>query len=393
MELQIDNSAKGAKITIIGVGGGGGNAVNNMIDSKLEGVSFLCANTDLQALSNSKAEQIQIGKQKTQGLGSGGDPETGKAAAEESLDEIQKAIDGINMVFITAGMGGGTGTGAAPVIAKAAKEKGILTVGVVTKPFSFEGKRRMNTAVKGIEELSKQVDSLVIIPNEKLVTMAPKNAKTLEMFRKADEVLYAAVRGVTDLITKPGLINADFADLRAVMQNKGMALMGEGRASGEARALEAAKQALTNPLLDDVSICGCQALLVNITADDNLGIDEFNEANQYIKEAASGPNGEEPDIYCAMSVDENCGDEIRITVIATGIEMQNSNPVPVKPNPDKKDETGRTAHRPGTRDVNIILQNFAQNHPEESGSNFSRENDNFKIEEDDTPAFMRKKRS
>ncbi len=395
MELQID-SAQGAKITIIGVGGGGGNAVDNMIESNLEGVSFLCANTDVQALGKSKAEQIQIGKQLTHGLGSGGRPEVGKAAAEESLDEIQKAIDGTNMVFITAGMGGGTGTGAAPVIAKVAKEKDILTVGVVTKPFSFEGKKRMDAAIKGIEEFSKQVDSLVIIPNEKLVTIAPKNAKVTEMFKKADEVLYAAVRGVTDLITRPGLINADFADLCSVMKNKGMALMGEGRACGENRALDAAKSAITNPLLDDLSINGCKALLVNITADANLGMDEFNEAQQYIKDASSGPNGEEPEIFCAMSIDENCGDEIRITVIATGIEMKKNDLSPVRQktaqDPANPDTPARTTPR-GTRNAADILKKFNANHPDDGSGNFAHDGDTFKIEEDDTPAFMRRNRS
>ncbi len=393
MELQID-SAQGAKITIIGVGGGGGNAVDNMIESNLEGVSFLCANTDVQALGKSKAEQIQIGKQLTHGLGSGGRPEVGKAAAEESLDEIQKAIDGTNMVFITAGMGGGTGTGAAPVIARVAKEKDILTVGVVTKPFSFEGKKRMDAAIKGIEEFSKQVDSLVIIPNEKLVTIAPKNAKVTEMFKKADEVLYAAVRGVTDLITRPGLINADFADLCSVMKNKGMALMGEGRACGENRALDAAKSAITNPLLDDLSINGCKALLVNITADANLGMDEFNEAQQYIKDASSGPNGEEPEIFCAMSIDENCGDEIRITVIATGIEMKKNDLSPVRQKTSSDQAGAESPSRPvqrGTRDAHKILENFGKSHPEDGS--FPHDGDTFKIEEDDTPAFMRRNRS
>ena len=396
MELLID-PVMGAKITIIGVGGGGGNAVNNMIESSLEGVSFLCANTDLQALDKSKAMQLQLGKQKTRGLGSGGNPEVGKAAAEESLDDIQKSLEGVDMVFITAGMGGGTGTGAAPVIAKVAKEKDILTVGVVTKPFEFEGKKRMATALKGIEEFSKQVDSLVIIPNEKLKTTAPKNAKVIEMFKKADEVLYAAVRGVTDLITKPGLINADFADLCSVMKNKGMALMGEGRACGENRALEAAKLAITNPLLDDISLCGCKALLVNVTADGNLGMDEFYEANQFIKDAASSSDGEEPEICMAMSVDENCGDEIHITVVATGIEMKKNEPAPVTkvvaPNTGKPDSDSPIPQHTGKRDARTILKQFSEKHPEEETANYTRENDTFKIEEYDTPAFMRKQSS
>jgi cell division protein FtsZ len=256
MEMIIDTD-QSAKIKVIGVGGGGGNAVQNMIESGLEGVSFICANTDMQALTRNNAEvRVQIGKQLTRGLGAGADPEVGRMAAEEDIEEVRTAIGDADMVFVTAGMGGGTGTGAAPVIAKAAKEKGVLTVGVVTKPFPFEGKR-MKAAMAGIEALREHVDSLVIIPNARLLAIAPKNAKVTEMFKKADDVLYDAVRGVTDLITKPGLINADFADVRTIMERRGMALMGEGRASGENRALEAAKRAITSPLLEDLSITGC----------------------------------------------------------------------------------------------------------------------------------------
>ena len=269
MDDMVPDTEQAAKIKVIGVGGGGGNAVQNMINSRLEGVSFICANTDMQALSRSLAEEhIQLGKELTRGLGAGAKPEVGQAAAEESVEDIRKAIDGADMVFVTAGMGGGTGTGAAPVIAKVAKEKGVLTVGVVTKPFRFEGEKRMKAALKGIEELKQHVDSLVIIPNDRLLAIAPKNAKVTEMLKKADDVLYDAVRGVTDLITKPGLINADFADVRTVMSRQGMALMGEGRASGDNRALDAAKRAITSPLLEDLSITGCKAMLVNITAND-----------------------------------------------------------------------------------------------------------------------------
>ena len=317
MEMHIDME-QAAKIKVFGVGGGGGNAVQNMINSQLQGVSFICANTDAQALSRSSAEhKIQLGKD---GLGAGARPERGQAAAEESLDAIREAIGDADMVFVTAGMGGGTGTGAAPVIARVAREKGVLTVGVVTKPFQNEGDKRMKHAVNGIAALRGHVDSLIIIPNDRLLAISPKNAKVSEMLKKADGVLYAAVRGVTDLITKPGLINADFADVRTVMSEQGMALMGEGIASGENRAQEAAKRAITSPLLEDVTIGGAKAMLVNITASEDLTMDEFNVATSCIREAAKGPNGEDPEIVLAMAIDENCGEEIRITVIATGIE-------------------------------------------------------------------------
>ncbi|MCH5276424.1 MAG: cell division protein FtsZ [Desulfovibrionaceae bacterium] len=324
MDMHIDME-QAAKIKVFGVGGGGGNAVQNMINSNLKGVSFICANTDMQALARSGAEhKIQLGKDLTRGLGAGAKPEVGQAAAEESLDAIREAIGDADMVFVTAGMGGGTGTGAAPVIAKAAKEKGVLTVGVVTKPFHFEGDKRMKSALKGIEELRQHVDSLVTIPNDRLLAIAPKNAKVVEMLKKADDVLYSAVRGVTDLITKPGLINADFADVHTVMSVQGMALMGEGAASGENRAMEAAKRAISSPLLEDITIGGAKAILVNITASEDMGMDEFSNAGACIRDAARGPNGEDPEIIVAMSVDETCGDEMRITVIATGIESPSS---------------------------------------------------------------------
>lgn len=324
MEMHIDTE-QAAKIKVFGVGGGGGNAIQNMINSKLEGVSFICANTDVQALARSGAEhKIQLGKELTRGLGAGAKPEIGAGAAEESLDAIREAIGDADMVFVTAGMGGGTGTGAAPVIAKAAKEKGVLTVGVVTKPFHFEGDKRMKSAMKGIEELRQHVDNPLIVSNDRLLAIAPKNAKLTEMLKKADDVLYAAVRGVTDLVTKPGIINADFDDVRTVMSKQGMALMGEGVASGENRAIDAAKKAISSPLLEDITIGGAKAILVNITASEDMGMDEFCNAGSFIRDAAKGPDGEEPEIIIAMSVDENSGDEMRITVIATGIEPATS---------------------------------------------------------------------
>ena len=408
MEMFIDNE-QAAKIKVIGVGGGGGNAVQNMIESGLEGVSFICANTDMQALNRSHAEtRVQIGKQLTRGLGAGAKPEIGRQAAEEDIEEVRNAIGDADMVFITAGMGGGTGTGAAPVIAKAAREKGVLTVGVVTKPFHHEGAKRRNVALAGIEALREQVDSLVIVPNDRLLAIAPKNAKMSEMLKKADDVLYDAVRGVTDLITKPGLMNADFADVRTVMSCRGMALMGEGRASGDDRALEAAKRAITSPLLEDLSITGCQAMLVNISANEDLTLTEYHEAASYIEEAARGPNGEEPDIIVAMSLDESCGDEIRITVIATGIECESKKPVkeegtliskPASGNAEPADTGTQPARRP--RDPNTILSRQRQNaegddHESPAYLRYSDKArqyqtlESFTIEEDDDPAFLRK---
>ncbi|MBQ8664729.1 MAG: cell division protein FtsZ [Mailhella sp.] len=406
MEMIIDTD-QAAKIKVIGVGGGGGNAVQNMINSGLEGVSFVCVNTDMQALSRSKADvRVQIGKQLTRGLGAGANPEVGRQAAEEDIEEVRAAIGEADMVFVTAGMGGGTGTGAAPVVAKSAKEKGVLTVGVVTKPFRFEGPKRLKSALAGIESLRAHVDSLVIIPNDRLLAIAPKNAKVTEMLKKADDVLYDAVRGVTDLITKPGLINADFADVRTVMSCRGMALMGEGRASGENRALEAAKRAITSPLLEDLSITGCKAMLVNITANDDLGMDEFSDAASYIEEAARGQNGEEPDIVVAMSLDESCGDEIRITVIATGIEDGSRKPAQDKPEESKTvsptvaspapEQSGRRVRDPKEILKRPHLAEQADDHESPAYLRFQEKArqyqgvDSFTFEEDDDPAFLRK---
>jgi cell division protein FtsZ len=319
MEMHIDTEQV-AKIKVFGVGGGGGNAVQNMINAGLTDVSFICANTDAQALARSGAEhKIQLGKELTRGLGAGARPEVGQKAAEESLDDIRDAIGDADMVFITAGMGGGTGTGAAPIVARIAREKGVLTVGVVTKPFHFEGGKRMRAALRGIDELCQHVDSLITIPNDRILAIAPKNAKLTEMLKKADDVLYSAVRGVTYLITKPGLINADFADVCTVMSVQGMALMGEGTATGDNRALEAAKLAVTSPFLEDVTIGGAKALLVNICASEDMRLDEFNAAATFIQDAARGDSGEDPEIKVAMSIDNDCGDEMRITVFANGI--------------------------------------------------------------------------
>ncbi len=318
MDISLNYEDQTAKILVFGVGGGGGNAVQQMIDSQLGGVRFVAANTDAQALAKSTADTtIQLGKALTKGLGAGAKPDIGKQAAEEAIEEIRKEIGDSDMVFITAGMGGGTGTGAAPVIAKVAKEQGALTVGVVTKPFQYEGPRRMSAAELGISELSEHIDSLIVIPNSRLQNSGPKNAKLVDMLIMANEVLYSAVRGVTDLITCPGVINADFADVKTIMKERGMALMGTGKASGEHRALEAAKAAISSTLLEDVSIQGAKGLLVNITATSDLLIDEFGEANSYITDFV----GEDADIIIAMAIDEDAGDELTVTVVATGLDM------------------------------------------------------------------------
>lgn len=303
-------------IKVIGCGGGGGNAINRMIQEGLRDVEFITINTDKQALMLSHApHKIQIGDKLTKGLGAGANPEIGKKAAEENKDEITEAIKGADMVFITAGMGGGTGTGAAPVVAEIAKSMGILTVGIVTKPFPFEGRRRMTHAEMGIDNLKQKVDTLVTIPNERLLTMVDKKTTLLESFKKADDVLRQGVQGISDLITNPGLINLDFADVRAVMVDKGLAHMGVGYGKGETRAQDAAREAISSPLLE-TSIVGATGVLLNVTGDAELGLLEINEAAEIVQEAA------DPDanIIFGTVIDEGLKDEIRITVIATGFE-------------------------------------------------------------------------
>ena len=316
-----------AKIKVVGVGGGGGNAIDNMISSKLQGVTFIAANTDVQALNRSGAEiKIQLGEQSTRGLGAGADPQKGAGAAQESMEAIREAIGECDMVFVTAGMGGGTGTGAAPIIAQVAREMGALTVGVVTKPFFYEGRRRMDTAEAGIQELRQHVDSLITIPNDRLLTLAPKKAPLLEMLKKADEVLFHAVRGISDLIMVPGLINLDFADVRAVMGEAGLAMMGAGVATGESRAREAAMKAITSPLLEDVSIDGAKGVLMNVTAASDVTMEEVAEAMGIIQEAAD----EDANVFWGVVFDESAGEEMRITVIATGIEAKGAQLAPVQ---------------------------------------------------------------
>lgn len=305
------------KITVFGVGGAGGNAVNNMVNAALKGVDFVCANTDAQALSHSLAEQkIQLGAELTQGLGAGARPEVGRAAAEETMDAIEEHLDGCHMVFITAGMGGGTGTGAAPMIAQKARENGILTVGVVTKPFQFEGGRRMKLAEEGITELSKHVDTLIIIPNQNLFRIANERTTFADAFAMADEVLHSGVRGVTDLMMLPGLVNLDFADVRTVMSEMGKAMMGTGEAEGENRALEAAEAAISNPLLDEVSMKGAQGVLINITGGMDLTLFEVDEAANRIR----GEVDPEANILVGSALDPSLDGKMRVSVVATGIE-------------------------------------------------------------------------
>ncbi len=305
-----------AKIKVIGVGGGGDNAVNRMIESSVEGVEFIVANTDLQALNKSKAEtKIQMGVKLTNGLGAGANPDIGKDAAIESKGEIQKALDGADMVFVTCGMGGGTGTGAAPVIAEVAQEIGALTVGIVTKPFSFEGKKRMNQAIAGLENLKKHVDTLIVIPNDRLREIVDKSTPLVESFREVDNVLRRGVQSISDLIAITGLINLDFADVKTVMENRGNALIGIGMGTGENRAIEAARSAVMSPLLE-TSISGATDAIINVTGGSNLTLFEVEEAANEIKESA---NTEINTIFGAV-INENLNDELIVTVIATGFE-------------------------------------------------------------------------
>ena len=305
------------RITVIGVGGGGTNAVDNMIVANLQGVDFVVANTDAQQLMHSRADRrIQLGPHITQGLGAGAKPEIGKAAAEEAADELSRHLDGAHMVFITAGMGGGTGTGAAPVIARMARERNILTVGVVTKPFGFEGARRARCADQGIEELQRHVDTLIVIPNQNLFRMANERTTWKEAFKMADQVLYMGVRGVTDLMMAPGLVNLDFADIRTVMAEMGKAMMGTGEAEGENRAIRAAEAAISNPLLEDTSMAGARGLLINITGGDDLTLFEVDQAANRIREEVD----EEANIIFGSAIDSELQGRIRVSVVATGID-------------------------------------------------------------------------
>ncbi|MEE9357724.1 cell division protein FtsZ [Candidatus Vondammii sp. HM_W22] len=316
----MDAYSQNAVIKVIGVGGGGSNAINHMLKANIEGVDFICANTDAQALRNSEVRTLlQLGNNITKGLGAGADPDIGRDAAMEDHDRIREALQGSDMVFITAGMGGGTGTGAAPVVAEIAKELGILTVAVVTKPFPFEGGKRMNIAEKGIGELSKYVDSLITIPNEKLLAVLGRDMSLLNAFSAANDVLQGAVQGIAELITRPGLINVDFADVRAVMSEMGVSMMGSGSVRGETRARDAAEEAINSPLLEDVNLAGAKGILVNITAGPDLSIGEFDEVGSTIKEFAC----DEATVVVGTVIDPDMDDELRVTVVATGLGEMN----------------------------------------------------------------------
>jgi cell division protein FtsZ len=311
-----DSSPHNAVIKVIGVGGGGGNAVEHMMQESIEGVEFICANTDAQALRKSNAPiLLQLGEDLTKGLGAGADPEVGRKAAEENRDRIKDVMDGSDMIFITAGMGGGTGTGAAPIFAQIARELGILTVAVVTKPFVFEGKKRMQIADLGIRDLAKSVDSLITIPNNKLLSVLGKNITLLNAFRAANNVLLGAVQGIADLITRPGLINVDFADVRTVMSEMGMAMMGTGVSIGDNRATEAAQAAISSPLLEDIDLSGARGVLVNITAGMDMSIGEFEAVGEVVKSFTS----ENATVVVGTVIDPEMSDELRVTVVATGL--------------------------------------------------------------------------
>ncbi|MBL7662822.1 cell division protein FtsZ [bacterium] len=340
------NDPLGARIKVIGIGGAGGNAVNNMIKLGLKGVEFIAANTDAQALKSSSAEsKLQLGLALTKGLGAGANPLVGEGAAKESIEDIKQALAGADMVFVTAGMGGGTGGGGAHVVAQIAKEMGALTVGVVTKPFLFEGKRRMTNADAGIEALKREVDTLITIPNQRLLSIAGRNTTLLDTFRMADNVLYQAVRGISDLILFEGLVNVDFADVKAVMSEMGMAMMGTGEGHGENRAVEAAEKAVSSPLLEDISIHGAKGVLINVTAGPDVTLQEINEAAQLIHSEAH----DDANIIWGMVIDPELKDVVRVTVIATGF----GDVAQRRPSIPTASVTPRLDTRAGERDLDV----------------------------------------
>ena len=323
----IDNVPQNAVIKVIGVGGGGGNAVKHMIENSVEGVDFICANTDAQALSDIRSKTVlQLGGAITKGLGAGANPEIGRAAALEDRERIADALRGADMVFITAGMGGGTGTGGAPIVAEVAREMGILTVAVVPRPFPFEGKKRLAIALDGVQELQQHVDSLITIPNEKLLEVLGKSTSLLDAFKEANDVLLGAVQGIADLIIRPGMINVDFADVRTVMSEMGMAMMGTGSARGENRAREAAERAINSPLLDDIDLRGARGILVNITAGLDLSLGEFSEVGDTIEEFAS----DDATVVVGTVIDPNMTDELKVTVVATGLGSEVARAAPLQ---------------------------------------------------------------
>ncbi len=377
----VDSVPQNAVIKVIGVGGGGGNAVQHMLKRDIEGVDFVCANTDAQALRNLSAKTLlQLGANITRGLGAGANPVMGKDAALEDGDRISEALAGADMVFITAGMGGGTGTGAAPIVAEIARDLGILTVAVVTQPFSFEGKKRMKVAMAGIEELSQYVDSLITIPNERLLTVMAEGTPLLEAFAAVDDVLSGAVQGIADLIIRPGMINVDFADVRTVMSEMGMAMMGSGSAAGESRAREAAEAAIRSPLLEDVDFNGARGILVNIAAGEDIALGEFSEVGGAIEEFSS----ENATVVIGTVIDRDMGDEMRVTVVATGLGNPHERPEKI-PDEVKKKIAGDGNVDYGDLDRPTIIRNAVQEVEQDRDLADSRN-----LEYLDIPAFLRR---
>ncbi len=387
----VENGGSGAQIRIVGVGGAGGNAINTMISSGLAGVDFIVCNTDAQALRvNLAPTKVQLGAEMTKGLGAGANPEVGRKATMESEEELRDHLVGADMVFITAGMGGGTGTGGAPIIARLAKESGALTVGVVTKPFLFEGKRRMRYADEGIRELKENVDTLICIPNQRLLAVASRSQPLLEAFQKADEVLLQAVRGISDLITVSGLINLDFADVRTIMAEMGMAIMGAASASGENRAEEAARRAIASPLLEDISIRGAQGVLINITGGPSLTLHEVNEAASLIQEEAD----EDANIIFGAVIDETLDEELFITVIATGFgeeEVQAKTPSLSALRGGKSGDGKRKSRFMGSIDAEVLdTPAYARRRPAAADSAPKPDPPSSEDTTGDMPAFLRK---
>ncbi|MBI5461914.1 MAG: cell division protein FtsZ, partial [Gammaproteobacteria bacterium] len=376
-------------IKVMGVGGGGGNAVQHMVEASIDGVDFICANTDAQALQNINARvALQLGSGMTKGLGAGANPDIGRQAAMEDRERIMEVIDGADMLFITAGMGGGTGTGAAPVVAQIAREMGILTVAVVTKPFPFEGRKRMAVAEKGIRELSQFVDSLITIPNEKLMSVLGKSVSLLDAFKSANDVLLGAVQGIAELITRPGLINVDFADVRTVMSEMGMAMMGSGRASGEDRAREAAEAAIASPLLEDVNLMGAAGILVNVTAGMNLSIGEFEEVGNVVKEFAS----ENATVVVGTVIDPDMTDELRVTVVATGLGLPQQLKAPVPEEPKMKVVAAAEKKADGELDYHQLDRPTFARAKRAVGHDVAMQQPNYDtdLEYLDIPAFLRR---
>ena len=379
-----ENGTHNAKIKVIGLGGGGGNAIEHMMAENFEGVDFICANTDSQALQRSSAATIlQLGEEITKGLGAGTDPDIGRQSAEEARDRIREELEGVDMAFLTAGMGGGTGTGAAPIVAQIAKELGILTVAVVTKPFAFEGRKRMETAEAGIRELGQYVDSLITIPNDKLLSVLGKNITLLNAFKAANNVLFGAVQGIADLITRPGLINVDFADVRTVMSEMGMAMMGTGVCTGENRAIEAAEAAISSPLLEDVDFSGAKGVLVNITAGMDMSIGEFEAVGEAIKSFTS----EQATVVVGTVIDPEMSDELRVTVVVTGLGGgQWSSTSCTKPN-----AAVNNTKRDGTLDFDQLDRpTYMRGEKTTRGADFDDRHTQKEAEYLDIPAFLRR---